>query len=277
MISNIYDSSTDSVGPQWNFEFDGFELDPQRGELRRDGDLVPIAPQPLMALIVLLSNAQKLVLRETLEKAIWGELSHVDVGDTLNHCIARLRKALDDCARKPRYIATVPRMGYRFVGEVFRRQKALTYSTSNFGWAEEKKDLLLEIASVRSNISRLTGFSTAVTAVLVRYLYSDFGESIRIIDRSNCRSSIQPLQEPYRFHAWIQDRSKYLRVQCHLTEPMFHSVIECSVFDVEIEELTDADEIVVKDIIRHLLRPFLEKSRPRESWVNRAGGNHGHS
>jgi len=89
-------------------------------ELRRDGVIVKVPPQPFTALVLLVSHAGALVTREELRTAIWGADRHVDFDGGLNFCIAQLRDALGDPASESRYIAAVPRRGYRFVAAVER-------------------------------------------------------------------------------------------------------------------------------------------------------------
>jgi DNA-binding winged helix-turn-helix (wHTH) protein/tetratricopeptide (TPR) repeat protein len=100
--------------------FGAFELDPIRGELRRNGILIRLQPQPLKALIVLASRAGEVVPREDLRREIWPEGTFVDFERGLNFCINRIRRTLDEDARQPRYIETIPRSGYRFIAAVTR-------------------------------------------------------------------------------------------------------------------------------------------------------------
>jgi adenylate cyclase len=66
----------------------------------------------------LLEHAGELVTREQLQKQIWPEDTFVAFDTGLNNAIKRLREALGDTAESPRYIETLPRKGYRFVGTV---------------------------------------------------------------------------------------------------------------------------------------------------------------
>jgi DNA-binding winged helix-turn-helix (wHTH) protein/Tfp pilus assembly protein PilF len=100
------------------FVFPPFELDARNCELRRDGVVVKVPPQPFTALTLLVRRAGMLVTREELRAEIWGDERHVDFDGGLNFCIAQLREALSDPAAKSSYIAAVPRRGYRFVADV---------------------------------------------------------------------------------------------------------------------------------------------------------------
>ena len=95
--------------------FGPFALDPHTGELRRDGEIVPLAPQPFRLLLTLASRPGELVTREDLRKSVWGEETFVDFDRGLNFCILQVRTALGDDAKNPQYIETLPKRGYRFL------------------------------------------------------------------------------------------------------------------------------------------------------------------
>ena len=94
--------------------FGGFELDNSTGELRRDGQSVPLQPQPLKLLAHLAARPGELVTRAELQRLLWGEFSEVDVEHGLNFCIAQIRAALGDAGGAEDMVETLPRRGYRF-------------------------------------------------------------------------------------------------------------------------------------------------------------------
>jgi DNA-binding winged helix-turn-helix (wHTH) protein/Flp pilus assembly protein TadD len=94
--------------------FDGWSLDRASGDLTRDGQTTRLAQQPLRVLLELADNAGLVVTRETLVKALWPK-GIVDFDNSLNGIVRRLRIALGDDSETPRYIETLPRIGYRFI------------------------------------------------------------------------------------------------------------------------------------------------------------------
>jgi TolB-like protein/DNA-binding winged helix-turn-helix (wHTH) protein len=100
--------------------FDGFELDVRAGELRKAGAKIRLQGQPIQVLTALLNNAGELVTREELRTQVWPAETFVDFDHSLHNAIARIREALGDSAGTPRYIETLPRRGYRFIGAVER-------------------------------------------------------------------------------------------------------------------------------------------------------------
>jgi TolB-like protein/DNA-binding winged helix-turn-helix (wHTH) protein/Tfp pilus assembly protein PilF len=98
--------------------FGSFELDPRTAELRRDGAVVKLQPQPFRVLALLVERAGELVTREELKKALWGDETYVDFERGLNFCINQVRAALGDSADSPQFVQTLPRRGYRFISPV---------------------------------------------------------------------------------------------------------------------------------------------------------------
>jgi DNA-binding winged helix-turn-helix (wHTH) protein len=98
--------------------FGVFELDPRAGELRKKGMKISLQGQPVEILVMLLERPGEIVSREELQKKLWPADTFVDFDHGLNSAIKRLRAALDDNADTPRFIETLPRRGYRFIGSV---------------------------------------------------------------------------------------------------------------------------------------------------------------
>ncbi len=98
--------------------FDAFELDVRTGELRKRGKRLRLQGQPLQVLAALLKRAGDLVTREELRSEIWPADTFVDFDHSLHNAIARIRETLGDSADSPRFIETLPRRGYRFIGRV---------------------------------------------------------------------------------------------------------------------------------------------------------------
>src|SRR5262245_17056497 len=95
--------------------FESFELDLGTSQLRCGGVLSKLQPQPARVLGLLASNPGVLITRQQLRQHIWGDETFVDFEQALNFCIRQIREALDDDAKSPRFIETLPRRGYRFL------------------------------------------------------------------------------------------------------------------------------------------------------------------
>jgi len=96
--------------------FDGFEVDLRSGEVWKHGVRVRLQDQPFQVLRVLLERRGEIVTRDELKQMLWPADMFVDFDDGLNTAVKKIRDLLGDSAERPRYIETIPRRGYRFVG-----------------------------------------------------------------------------------------------------------------------------------------------------------------
>jgi len=99
------------------FRFGPFSLDVRAHELRKNSLLVRLAGQPLEVLVMLLQRYSEVVTRDDLKRRLWPGGSTVDFDHGLNAAVRRLRSALGDRADEPRFVETLARRGYRFIGE----------------------------------------------------------------------------------------------------------------------------------------------------------------
>lgn len=110
--------------------FGVFEVDLIAGELRKNGVRIRLQEQPFQVLAFLLERAGDVVTREELRQKLWPADTFVDFDHGLNTAVNKLREALGDSASSPRYIETLARRGYRFVGTVERGNGAPLVQTS---------------------------------------------------------------------------------------------------------------------------------------------------
>ena len=104
--------------------FGPFELDVRSGELRRNGTTVRLQPQPFKVLLLLACRPGDVVTREEVQAEVWPAGTFVDFEQSLNFCVRQIRSALGDNANAPRYVETLPRRGYRWVGGAVERVTA---------------------------------------------------------------------------------------------------------------------------------------------------------
>lgn len=109
------------VSPTENMiRFGLFELDLKSGQLSKNGSRIRIPQQPVQLLIMLLERPDEVVTREQLRQRLWSPDTFVDFDHGLNKSVQKLRDALGDSADSPRFIETIPRVGYRFIAPVVR-------------------------------------------------------------------------------------------------------------------------------------------------------------
>ncbi len=100
------------------YKFGNFEADVKAAELYRNGTRLRLQMQPFQVLVALLERPREVVTREELRLRLWPEDTFVDFDHGLNTAMAKLRDVLGDSAGNPRYIETIAKRGYRFLGEV---------------------------------------------------------------------------------------------------------------------------------------------------------------
>jgi DNA-binding winged helix-turn-helix (wHTH) protein len=108
------------VRPAVVFRFSSFQLDLRAGELRRNGIKIKLPDQSVQVLSTLLEHAGEVVTREELQRKLWPNGTVVEFEAGINAAIKRIRQALADSAEEPKFVETLPRRGYRFLGPVER-------------------------------------------------------------------------------------------------------------------------------------------------------------
>jgi len=113
------------------YHLEGFTLDVERRALYRGEERVHLTAKPLETLIYLVENRGRTVGKQALLDAVWKDVAVTE--DTLVHAVREIRRVLEDDKDDPRFIRTVPREGYHFVGAVstelpFAESKATTAS-----------------------------------------------------------------------------------------------------------------------------------------------------
>src|ERR1700722_8093922 len=98
------------------YRFDDIEVDVQRFRLLQAASPVAFEPKALHLLIFLIENRGRLVGGRELIDAVWHGAFVTD--HVLNRAIGQLRRQLADDPKEPRYIETVPTLGYRFIARV---------------------------------------------------------------------------------------------------------------------------------------------------------------
>ena len=119
------------------FKFENIEVREREFCLLKAGEVLAVEPKAFRVLLILLRNPGKLIAKEELLNAVWGDAAVTD--NSLARSVALLRRLLGDETRSPRFIETVATVGYRFIGKV----EALEDKSGNLeasGETSEKED-----------------------------------------------------------------------------------------------------------------------------------------
>ena len=99
-------------------KFDVFEVDLRAQELYKGGRRIKLQVQPFQILAMMLERPGEVVTREELQKRLWPADTFVDFDHSVNTAVKKLRQALGDDIKKPRFVETLPKRGYRFLAAV---------------------------------------------------------------------------------------------------------------------------------------------------------------
>jgi DNA-binding winged helix-turn-helix (wHTH) protein len=141
--------------------FDTYHVDLRTGELRKHGRKVRLAGRPFQILALLLENPGELLTRKELQERLWPADTFVDFEHGVNAAVQTLRRALCDSHKEPRYIETLPRRGYRFIGLVeaveknqSRKDQAAAVPVGQTQKTAPQSDWVGQVATIRGDAGR---------------------------------------------------------------------------------------------------------------------------
>ncbi|HVO78504.1 MAG TPA: winged helix-turn-helix domain-containing protein [Candidatus Bathyarchaeia archaeon] len=110
---------SDALGAMYQLlRFGVFELNLDLEEIRKNGTLLKLPPQPFKLLAMLANRSGQVVTRDEIQEQLWGSDTFIDFEQGVNKCIKQIRSVLGDNPDNPLYIETIPRHGYRFLAPV---------------------------------------------------------------------------------------------------------------------------------------------------------------
>ena len=157
--------------PDTSYEFGAFRLVPAERQLLRENQTVTLPPKAFQALAILVQNHGHAVTKKQLIETLWPD-SFVEESN-LNHYISLVRKALGDGTNGERYIETLPKLGYRFRGDV-RETNAQTesllvhrHTRTHIVFKEEQSESLKTVSSRQTAVGRNTKARTFTALVVL--------------------------------------------------------------------------------------------------------------
>jgi DNA-binding winged helix-turn-helix (wHTH) protein/TolB-like protein len=130
---------------------------------------VPLQPKTFDLLVHLVTHSGRLHTKQTLLDEVWGTI--VVTENSLTRCIHQLRAALDDTAEQPRFVETVPRVGYRFIAPVTQLETSpaglLLESAGNASRARPPEDGPTPVATGRWRYGPASAVAIALLTVLI--------------------------------------------------------------------------------------------------------------
>lgn len=255
--------------------FHPFTLDLKNRELRKQGKLVKLQPQPFKVLALLASRAGEVVTRADIKQQIWRDDTFVDFDQGINFCIKQIRTALGDDAAEPRYLMTLPRRGYRFIAPMTRdgnggfsaaggppqrsnrsRLAVLPFSCicSECQFDHVADGLTEELIFT---LSKIRDFRLIARTSVMRYKSSSMSASD--IGRELCVGTI--------LEGSVRTDGKKLRVSTELIDTNTEETLWSQEYDRELKDLFAVQTDIARQIAEALKAEFVDKS---ESQIERS-------
>jgi TolB-like protein len=236
--------------------FGAFEVDLASHELRKHGLRVRLEEKPFQILKLLLEQPGSLVTRSALRERLWPD-TVVGYEHGLNTAVNKLRDLLGDSARSPRFIETLPRLGYRFLASVITPGKP----------AAAKKMLLVLPFENLSGESKHECFADGLTEEMICQLGRLNPKRLGVIARTSAiqykttKKSIGEIAEELHVDCVLEGSvrcdGRRMRITGQLIETEDQTHLWSATYDRELRDLLDVQADVAREIGKALALELL--------------------
>ncbi len=240
------------------FRFDDFELDVRRRELYRGDEIIALQPKVFEMLVYLLRNTDRVVSKSELLDEVWRGTLVTD--NVLAQAASALRKALGDSSRSPRYVKAVPRVGYRFIGDVESPASARDENRHRIAvlpflaFDEETRDSALESGMAESLVSRLSNLAGFVVRPLasVRQVVAQTGDPVAAGVSLDVESVLA---------GRIGQSEQRVRVSFELLSVKRNEVLLSRVFNESLADIFEVQDAICDEVVREV-SPRVDAGKP---------------
>ncbi len=236
--------------------FDCFDIDLDAGILSRGGIRIGLRDQPFQVLASLLERPGQVVTRDELRRRLWREEVFVDFDNSLNIAIARLRTALGDSAEHPRFIETLPKRGYRFIG-----QASPSPSATETVPARKPRLVVLPFLNLSGDPAR-EYFSDAITDEIITELASIAPDQLAVIARTSAmhykgsrgdvRQISRELGVDYVVEGAVRHDKERVAVNAQLIQTSDQAHLFARRYEAELSDIFRIQRSVAQDIAAHI-------------------------
>jgi len=255
------------------YEFANYSLDLARRELRCDGQSIHVEPQTFDVLLYLVTHHERVVSKDDLIAAVWH--SRIVSESTLSSSIATVRKAVGDSSETQRFIRTVPRKGFRFVGDVIQRGNDQAPPESASARPPAKPDLLLpdkpSVAVLAfKNLSDDVAQEYFVEGVVedITIALSQFSQ-LFVVARSSSftykgrdvdvRQVGRELGVRYVLEGSLRKTADHIRLAVHLIDSLTAAHLWATHFDGTLDQVFDLQDEVTSGVV-NVIAPKIERA-----------------
>lgn len=238
--------------------FGTFEVNLELRELRKRGLRIRLEEKPFQILELLIERPGHVVTRQTLRERLWPE-THVGYEQSLNTAVNKLRELLGDSAQNPRFVETLPRVGYRFIAPVdLPGQKA--------GQAQKKMLAVLPFENLSGDTEQ-EFFADGLTEELISHLGQLHPKGLGVIARTSAiqykdsaktlKEIAQELNVEYVLEGSIRRQGTYVRVTAQLIEAQHQTHLWSASYDRELRDMLAVQHEVANQVGRALALELL--------------------
>jgi TolB-like protein len=208
-MATVQQSKIVSFGP--------YRADLRSGELYKSGVRIVLQGQTFRLLEGLLERPGEVLGREELRARLWSSDTYVDFEHSINAAVRRLRRALGDSADAPRYIETLHRRGYRFVGAVPTADEVRGTATS-----PRIRLAVLPFSSITSQ-AEPDGFTDGLTEETIAQITHRCAPAIGVVSRlavgqlQDARNALGTVRDALRLDYVVEGRVRYARNRVRIT------------------------------------------------------------
>ncbi len=247
--------------------FGTFEVDFESRELRKRGLRLRLEEKPFQILELLLEHPGGVVTRQTLREKLWPD-THVGYEQSLNTAVNKLRELLGDSSQSPRFVETLPRVGYRFIAPVDRPSHAQTYAAKkmlavlpfeNLG-GDPKQEFFAE-GLTEELISHLGQLNPKRLGVIARTSAIQYRGS-----KKNIGEIARELRVEYVLEGSVRRQEKSVRVAAQLIGARDQTHLWAASYDRELRDIL----AVQHDVARHVVTALAPELLPGQNTVQGA-------
>jgi TolB-like protein len=250
------------------FRFDCFEVDPAAHQLFKRGARIRLRDQSFQVLMLLLERPGHVVTRDDLRRRLWPGDVFVDFENSLNTAVGRLREALGDSADQPRYVETVPRVGYRFlaaVAEVWMPEPPATP-------APKARLVVLPFVNLSGDPSQ-EYFSDAMTDEIITELSGLAPAELGVIARTTtmhykgCNKDVaqigRELRVDYVVEGGVRRTQDQIALTVQLVRPSDQTQVFAKRYQAELRDIFSIHSSIARDVAEHInVGSVAERIRP---------------
>jgi TolB-like protein len=243
-MATVQQSKIVSFGP--------YRVDLRSGELYKGGERIVLQGQSFRLLEGLLERPGEVVGREELRARLWPSDTYVDFEHSINAAVRRLRRALGDAADAPRYIETLHRRGYRFVGVVPTDDDGQGTATS-----PRVRLAVLPFSSITSQ-AEPDGFTDGLTEETIAQITHRCAPSIGVVSRlavgqfQYARGAIETVRDALQVDYVVEGRVRYAGNRVRITIQLIDAADATHIW-ADAYERDSADNLSVQKDVAQLI------------------------